>query len=178
MRGYEVAEVFGKGFRLQNEIAWVKSIAIDEVTRGHFKPINSKRYLNRTFEKLFHFSRLGTVTIDRLAVGVPYVDKTNVRRWGSVDRDRRCGGNTWFIPYETVRSRAGKFNHPAGFPVDLAQRCLQMVGGTGIVLDPFAGCGSTLVAAQKLGMGGIGIELNPLYAQSAYDRLVELTNRQ
>jgi site-specific DNA-methyltransferase (adenine-specific) len=75
------------------------------------------------------------------------------------------------VPYETVRSRAEKFDHPAGYPVELAERCLRLVGSRGIVLDPFAGCGSTLVAAQRLGMSGFGIEIDEVYAAQALSRL-------
>jgi hypothetical protein len=38
--------------------------------------------------------------------------------------DRRCAGNVWFIPYETVQFKTEKFDHPAGFPVGLPLRCL------------------------------------------------------
>ena len=45
--------------------------------------------------------------INRLALGVPYVDKSNIARWGHTrGKDRRCRGNTWFVPYETIQRRA------------------------------------------------------------------------
>lgn len=170
-QAHEVASVFRERFVLQNEIAWIKSITVNQQTFGHFKPINSKRFLNRTSEKVFHFTRNGGVPLDRLGIGVPYKDKTNISRWGGARKDLRCGGNTWFIPYATVRSRKERANHPATFPVELARRCLRLVGVQGVVLDPFVGTGSTLVAAHELGMEGIGMEIDPGYAWSAYERL-------
>jgi len=173
-QAYEVAQIFRERFVLQNEFTWIKSISINGKTFGHFKPINSKRFVNRTCEKIYHFTRRGDVTLDRLAIGVPYEDKSNLSRWRKGRPDRRCGGDAWFIPYETVRSRKERANHPATFPVELARRCLRLAGASGVVLDPFVGTGTTLVAAHELGMKGIGMEIDLEYAWSAYERLQRL----
>lgn len=174
----DVANEFRRHLTLQNRIAWIKSIAIGDKTTGHFKPVNSPRYLNRTHEEICHFSKNGDVGIDRLAIGVPYQDKSNIDRWRHAQSDRRCAGNSWFIPYETVRNRAGKHHHPAGFPVELPMRCLRMHGkSSGVVLDPFVGSGSTLVAAQRLEWRGIGVEIDETYASVALARLAEMSDR-
>jgi site-specific DNA-methyltransferase (adenine-specific) len=167
----DVAQTLRARFRLQNHIQWVKSVSIGEDSVGHFKPISSRRFLNHNHEAIFHFTRTGAVPIDRLAIGVPFKDKSNIARWGHA-RDRRCAGNVWFIPYRTVQSRAEKFDHPAGFPVELAERCIRLHGvKDALVLDPFLGAGSTLVAAARLGCRGIGIEIDPHYARTAAERL-------
>ena len=168
----DVAGAFRDRFTLQNHIVWVKSVSIGEESHGHFKPITSRRYLNQNHEAIFHFTKSGRVEVDRLAVGVPFKDKSNIARWGHA-ADRRCAGNVWFIPYETVRTKAQKFHHPAGFPVALPDRCLRLHGaGPGsVMLDPFLGTGTTLVAASRLGCHGIGMEIDALYAASAVDRL-------
>lgn len=173
---FDVADVMRERFTLQNHIAWVKSISIGDDTVGHFKPISSYRYLNQNHEAIFHFTKTGAVPIDRLAVGVPYKDKTNISRRGHA-QDRRCAGNTWFIPYKTVQSRDDKFNHPAAFPSALAEKCILLHGTeAGVVLDPFLGSGSTLVAAEKCGWTGIGIEIDPEYAQTSIERLRSLAS--
>jgi len=167
----DVALSFRDIFVMQNHITWVKSVSVGDDTVGHFKPITSERYLNNNHEAVFHFTKSGAVKLDRLAIGVPFKDKSNIARWGHM-RDRRCAGNVWFIPYQTVKSKAQKFDHPAGFPVELPLRCLRLHGGkTPVVLDPFAGTGSTLVAAQLLGCNGIGIEIDRYYAETAVARL-------
>ena len=149
----------------------MKSLSIGEDTLGHFKPINSPRYLNHNHEQILHFTEAGDVRLDRLAVGVPFKDKSNVARWGHA-RDRRCAGDVWFVPYETVRSKAQKFHHPAGFPPALAERCLRLHGAEdALVLDPFLGSGSTLGAAERLGLEGIGVEIDPTYARTAFERI-------
>jgi len=99
-------------FVLQNTIHWVKSIAIEDrkgdlQSHGHFKPISSKRFVNDCHEYVFHFTKTGRVELDRLSIGVPYQDKSNIARWSHTrGSDLRCRGNTWFIPYLTIQSRA------------------------------------------------------------------------
>lgn len=160
-------------FTLQNHIIWVKSISVDEKSYGHFKPINSDRYLNNNWEHIFHFTKSGNVKIDRLSIGVPYVYKDNIERWSSVEKDVRCRGNVWFIPYKTITSRKDRGKHPATFPVELALNCINLHGfdENTIVLDPFVGIGTTLLAAQKLGVKGIGIDLNKNYLDFARKKL-------
>ncbi len=46
--------------------------------------------------------------------------------------------------------------------------------GEGVVLDPFAGAGSTLAAAERLGYRSIGIEGDPVYARLAVDAIPRL----
>lgn len=168
----DVANAFRDIFMLQNHIVWVKSVSVGEDTVGHFKPISSKRFLNNNHEAIFHFTKTGAVEVDRLAVGVPYKDKSNIGRWQHAKADRRCAGNTWFIPYQTVRCKAQKFDHPAGFPVALPERCIRLHGvSDAVVLDPFLGAGTTLVAAQQLGLRGVGFEVDESYARAAADRL-------
>lgn len=66
-----------------------------------------------------------------------------------------------------------KLKHPAMFPVALARRLIDTFTavGPGVVLDPFAGSGTTLVAAQEAGKQGIGFELSPEFADLARSRL-------
>jgi site-specific DNA-methyltransferase (adenine-specific) len=100
----DVAAVFRSEFALQNHITWVKSISIRQDSHGHFKPIRSERFLNPNHEAIFHFTKSGSVTVDRLAVGVPFADISNIARRGHA-QDRRCGGTVWFIPYKTCSPR-------------------------------------------------------------------------
>lgn len=167
----DVAQVFRPMFCLQNHIVWAKAVSIGDSSFGHFKPVNSPRFLNHAHEDILHLTKSGSVAIDRLAVGVPFMDKSNIARRGHA-QDKRCAGNVWHVPYETVQKRAEKFDHPAGFPVELPRRCLRLHGkADAVVLDPFMGTGTTLVAAEQLGHRGIGIDLDPDYVATAERRL-------
>lgn len=67
---------------------------------------------------------------------------------------------------------AHRAGHPAPFPVELAARCIRLSTWPGeVVLDPFAGSGSTLVAARDLGRRAIGIERSERYCELAARRL-------
>ena len=74
-------------------------------------------------------------------------------------------------------------NHPAPFPVKLAERLIRMFSFVGdIVLDPFAGTGTTSVAASRVGRNSISIELEEQYLDVAERRMQDergkLTNYQ
>ena len=170
---FEVALALRGTFVLQNHIAWIKSVALGGDGVGHFKPIPGQRFLHQAYEPLFHFTLRGDVRLDRLAIGVPFKDKSNIARRGHA-RDLRCRGDTWFIPYATVQSRARRHGHPATFPVELPLWCAFLHGvADPVVLDPFMGTGTTLVAAERAGGRGIGIELDPAYLAAAAARVAE-----
>jgi len=124
----DVAEAARPHLQLQNTIHWIKSIAIDrdaagsaarltkDLNVGHYKPINSDRFVNDCHEFIFHFTPGGRTPLDRRAIGVKYQDQSNVTRWAGGSANLRCRGNTWFIPYETIQSRDKDRPHPATFP--------------------------------------------------------------
>ena len=167
-------------FTLQNTFHWIKSITIetpagDQVSAGHFKPINSKRFVNDCHEYVFHLTKTGNVELDRRAAGVPYVYKCNIARWGHTGgADLRCRGNTWFIPYETIQSRDKERPHPATFPVALVEQCVRLhgKGKETRLLDPFLGIGTSALAARRQGIAEFtGIELDAHYLETANERL-------
>jgi site-specific DNA-methyltransferase (adenine-specific) len=144
-------------FVLQNTFHWIKSITIrtkrgDQISAGHFKPIQSERFVNDCHEYVFHLTKSGDTPLDRRGLGVPYSDKSNIDRWSHTGgRDLRCRGNTWFIPYKTIFSRSKQRPHPATFPAELAVNCMKIHGRTTelVVLDPFLGIGHSGLAAKQ-----------------------------
>lgn len=173
--GMEVGLTLRNDWILQNHINWVKSIHVNDKTTGHFKPINSKRFLCPTWEHLFHFTKTGEVEVDRLSVGVKYeYYEGNIRGKNTKDTkpNLRDKGNCWFIPYETINSKELRGKHPATFPVKLVEDCLKLTGiKSGTVLDPFMGTGTTAVAAVNLGWDYIGYEIDEDYLEFAKQRL-------
>lgn len=178
----DIAQTVRTRLKLQNTIHWIKSIAIDraaarnrlseDLAVGHYKPINSQRFLNDCHEFVFHFTPDGRRPLDRLAVGVKYQDKSNVARWQGASGGVRCRGNTWFIPYDTIQSRDKDRPHPATFPPKLPEMCIRLHGRPRVrtAADPFLGLGSTSVACAQLGIDFVGIELDEHYLKEAIAR--------
>jgi site-specific DNA-methyltransferase (adenine-specific) len=186
-----VAQAARPHLRLQNIIHWVKSITIEreaagaaadlsrDLSVGHYKPINSHRYVNDCHEFVFHLTPEGKTPVDRLALGVPYQDRSNIGRWVAAAGGIRCRGNTWFVPYETIQRRDRDRPHPATFPSRLPEQCLRLHGlaRIGQVMDPFAGLGSTGVACARLGLNFIGAEIDATYLARAIERVEDVSTR-
>ncbi len=186
----DIAQAVRPHLQLQNTIHWVKSIVIDrnaagdaaglsrDLAVGHYKPINSPRFVNDCHEFIFHFTSSGAVPLDRTAIGVAYQDQSNVGRWRSAAGNRRCRGNAWFLPYDTINSREKDRPHPATFPVRLPDYCLRLhgLGRVKRVLDPFVGLGSTAVACASLGVDFVGVDLDRSYLDAAIARVEEAWN--
>ena len=185
----DVAQAARSHLRLQNTIHWIKSIAIErelaganaglqrDLAVGHYKPINSQRYLNDCHEFVFHFTPQGATPLDRLALGVPYQDQSNIGRWRGAAGGVHCRGNTWFIPYETIQRRDRDRPHPATFPSRLPEQCLRLHGLSRIemAMDPFVGLGSTAVACARLGVSFIGCDIDETYLSEAVARTRDAT---
>jgi site-specific DNA-methyltransferase (adenine-specific) len=175
LKAFEVAKrVNNENLKLQNTIHWIKSIAIPEenINVGHFKPVNSKKFLNNCHEYIFHFTKNKDVELDKLAIGVSYADKSNIGRWKSVKKDLRDRGNAWYIPYKTVQSEK---EHPAIFPEGLPEMCIKLHGYTEntVVLDPFLGSGTTCVVAKRLGCKYLGFDIDEKYIEIAKQKLYQ-----
>lgn len=74
----------------------------------------------------------------------------------------------WTFPGENRK----KVGHPAPFPIELPKRCIKLFSFVDdVVLDPFLGSGTTLVAAALLNRRGIGVEIEKKYCEIAKRRL-------
>jgi DNA modification methylase len=85
----------------------------------------------------------------------------------------------WFQQVWTGLTGASTRNHPAPYPVALAERLVRMFSFVGdTVLDPFLGTGSTSIAAARWGRNSIGLELEPAYFEMARHQLEKLGSQQ
>lgn len=75
-------------------------------------------------------------------------------------------GDVWDIPQETNNP------HPAPFPVELAQTCIESTTAN-IILDPFIGSGNTAIAAEGCKRDWIGIDISEEYCKLAKERIKE-----
>ena len=83
------------------------------------------------------------------------------------DRHREWFKQVWQGPAGASTKR-----HPAPYPIEIPERLIRMFSFAGdTVLDPFAGTGTTLLAATRWGRNAIGVEIDPDYAGLAAKRL-------
>ncbi|MCP3857021.1 MAG: site-specific DNA-methyltransferase [Actinomycetia bacterium] len=99
---------------------------------------------------------------ERKKAGLPHQSTIANDEFVDVTRD------VWEIDAES----ATRIGHPAPFPIELPARLIDLYTyADDIVLDPFAGSGSTLVAATRRGRVGVGFDLEPEYVAMANDRI-------
>ena len=82
----------------------------------------------------------------------------------------------WRSIWTDIRGASTRGGHPAPYPVELAERLVRMFSFAGdTVLDPFAGTGSTALAAIRAGRNSISNEIEPTYLEIARERLAKAT---
>lgn len=74
-------------------------------------------------------------------------------------------------------SENGTKYHPSQKPVALMKWCLQLMGNPKAVFDPFAGSCPVGVACKRLGIGYVGVEVDPVHYQTAKERLIKSHKR-
>ncbi len=136
-------------FALQDAGWWVRSEVIWHKPNAHPESVRDRP--TKAHETVFLLSKEQDYYYDVTAMPGP-----NGRRLRSV----------WEIPTEPVKRANGPHDdHPAMMPMSLARRCLAITSKPGAtVLDPYAGSGTTLLAAEQLGRRWVGVELNPAFA--------------
>ena len=146
-------------FALQDAGWWIRAEVIWHKPNAHPESVRDRP--TKAHETVFLLSKEQDYFYDTEAVLGP-----NGRRLRGV----------WDIPTEPLkRSNGGMDDHPAMMPLTLARRCIAITSAPdSFVLDPYAGSGTTLLAARELGRQWVGVELNPSYVDLIERRMVEL----
>jgi len=106
---------------------------------------------------------------EREAAGLPFESSLSSDEFMAATLD------VWDIPPESAK----RVHHPAPFPVELPERLIRLYTYAGdLVVDPFMGSGSTLVAAAKVGRRYGGYDLDPVYVEIARGRVLEVEHAQ
>ena len=157
------------GLLLRGEIIWQKAKgAGGNCAWGSFKQ-PSNPVLRDVTERVIIASkgRFDRALSERARekAGLPHVATTTADEFMAATLD------LWSIDAES----ATRIGHPAPFPVELPRRLIELYTYAGdLVLDPFLGSGSTLVAAKQSGRRGIGVDLDPAYVALAKQRLADV----
>ncbi|MBV9673357.1 MAG: site-specific DNA-methyltransferase [Verrucomicrobia bacterium] len=87
----------------------------------------------------------------------------------------KCQLGVWQFSYEG-RDIRDKAKHPATYPISLARKCIELFSHKGeLVVDPFIGSGTTLVAARDTVRNALGFDIHPDYIALTQDRLQQNT---
>ena len=85
----------------------------------------------------------------------------------------------WRSVWTDIGGASTRNGHPAPYPIALAERLIRMFSFAGdVILDPFAGTGSTTIAAIAAGRNSIGVEIDPGYVEIARDNIRKATARK
>lgn len=171
------------GWYLRQDIIWAKPNTMPESVRDR---------CTRSHEYIFLLSKGRKYYFDAEAISEPISDESLKRYERKCERGNPmfCGGggagadkhlkarknkrDVWSIP-----TGGFKCEHFAVFPERLAELCI-LAGSPkgGVVLDPFAGSGTTGAVAKRLGRDFIGVEINPQYRRIAIDRIAAVATAQ
>ncbi len=173
------------GMKLRNRIVW------------HFgHGLHAKKRFSGRYETLLWFTKgdYYTFNLDDVRVPAKYPGKRHYKGpkkgqlsgnpkgknpsdiWLLMQEEWKTG--LWDIP-NVKSNHPEKTGHPAQFPIELVERCvLAMTNEGDIVLDPYAGVGSSLVAALKRGRRAMGSEKERKYVEIAQKRIIDYFNGQ
>lgn len=138
--------------------------------KGHALPITSKEGLTRRYEDILLVSDQGSISSD---LELYFLGRDDKRAYFNKKTNRGIT-NYWRIGTNKTQLKS----HLACFPVALPVKGIELMTSRGdIVLDPFLGSATSLVAAEKTGRKCFGIEMDPKYVSLCLERWFQLTSK-
>lgn len=163
--------IFGRK-NFKNEIIW-------HYTGGG----RSKSYFSRKHDNIFWYSKSDDCIFNLDAIRVPYKETSGYAKTGITSKsgkkymphpDGTPVDDVWDIPIINPLSKE-RLGYPTQKPLELYERIVSAASPeNGIVLDPFCGCATTLIAAEKLGRHWIGIDIWEGAPKAVLSRLNQL----
>jgi adenine-specific DNA-methyltransferase len=154
------------GLKMRNRVIW------------HFEHgLHCSNRLSGRYETVVWFTKSSdyTFSLDPIRVKQKYPGKKHFKgpKTGQYSGNPlgKNPGDVWIFP-NVKNNHVEKTDHPCQFPVELVERfVLAMTNPGDWVFDPFAGVGSTMIAAVRHGRRGAGAEIVPKYVKIALERL-------
>lgn len=150
------------GFDNLNPIIWHK------ISNATYEVNNGSKFLGKPYEpNAIIKNDIEYILMQRKPGG--YRKPTNKQR--ELSMINKEDFNEWFQQFWNI-SGASTREHPAPYPLELANRLVRMFSFVGdTVIDPFCGTGTTMVAAMKADRNSIGVEIDEQYAININKRL-------
>ncbi|NMC11449.1 MAG: site-specific DNA-methyltransferase [Chloroflexi bacterium] len=157
LHSYIIEQMLDIGFLMRGEIIWNKAASASPSTAWGSWRSAANPVLRDVHEYILIFCKDG---FNRKRKGKEStISRDDFLEWTK---------SVWTFPAVSAR----KVGHPAPFPEELPHRLIQLYTYLGeVVLDPFAGSGTTCLAAKRDGRHYIGYDTNPQYIQLAKERL-------
>lgn len=157
----------GIGFDNLNPIIWLR------IANASFEVENGSKFLGKPYEpNAVIKSDLEFILMQRKPGG--YRSPTDAQR--KLSMINKESFDQWFQQTWNLTGASTR-DHPAPFPLELADRLVRMFSFVrDTVFDPFAGTGTTLVAAAKAHRNSIGIEIDPDYVALARNRIARMSD--
>jgi adenine-specific DNA-methyltransferase len=160
-----------EGFYLRNKIIW------------HFNNMqNCTNRLSGRWEAILWFVKdIENYVFNLDEIRVPFITQNDKRLVGKNGRNPtdvwnfEAESDFWYFDRvnNMTKNKLGLTEHPCIYPLPMIERIIKMASNSDdIVLDPFLGSGTTIVAAKKLGRRGIGFELDEKYKAIIEKRLL------
>jgi site-specific DNA-methyltransferase (adenine-specific) len=149
-----------------NPIIWHK------ISNAKFEANTSAKFLGKPYEpNAIIKNDIEYILMQRKPGG--YRQPTEIQRKLSMIPKEKF--DLWFSQIWNITGESTR-DHPAPFPLELADRLVRMFSFYGdVVLDPFSGSGTTMLAAMNADRHSIGIEIDPDYCNSIEQRLDQNT---
>ena len=156
------------GFDNLNPIIWHK------ISNASYEVENGSKFLGKPYEpNAIIKSDIEFILMQRKPGG--YRKPTEIQRAKS--RISKTEFREWFRQIWTLTGASTR-NHPAPFPEALANRLIRMFSFYGdVVMDPFSGTGTTMLAALKANRNSIGVEIDSSYLEQAKRRILSEANK-
>jgi modification methylase len=159
LHSFIIERMLAIGFLMRGEIIWDKAASASPSTAWGSWQSASNPVLRDVHEYILVFNKDG-------------FRRPKGEREDTITREDFLAWTKSVWSFPAVQAR--QIGHPAPFPVELPHRCIQLYTYLGdVVLDPFAGSGTTCLAAAQDGRRYVGYEINAEYCQLAESRLAD-----
>ncbi len=162
LHGFIIEQMLSIGFLMRGEVIWDKAASASPSTAWGSWMSASNPVLRDVHEYILVFCKAG-------------FKRPKGERENTIQKEDFLAWTKSVWQFQAVQARS--VGHPAPFPIELPHRCIQLYTyKDDVVLDPFAGSGTTCLAAAQDDRHFVGYEINQAYCTLAEKRINEMAD--